>query len=109
MKKDEQELKETLGELFISLGKLVVALVVMALGLIFGGYVTMYLWNGIIAPTFGIVNLTIAQGVGISLFITFTTMQRVDVEDKGLAYSFFRSLFINIIMLFIGWIVIQFI
>ena len=109
MKTDEQEFKEMLGELFISLGKLMMALVTMAFGLILGGYVTMYLWNGIIAPTFGIVELTIAQGVGISLFITFTTMQRVDVEDKGLAYSFFRSLFINIIMLFIGWIVIQFI
>ena len=109
MKTDEQEFKEMLGELFISLGKLMMALVAMAFGLVLDGYVTMYLWNGIIAPTFGIVELTIAQGVGISLFITFTTMQRVDVEDKGLAYSFFRSLFINIIMLFIGWIVIQFI
>ena len=109
MKTDEQEFKEMLGELFISLGKLMMALVTMAFGLILGGYVTMYLWNGIIAPTFGIVELTIAQGVGISLFITFTTMQRVDVEDKGLAYSFFRGLFINLIMLFIGWIVIQFI
>ena len=109
MKTDEQEFKEMLGELFISLGKLMMALVAMAFGLVLDGYVTMHLWNGIIAPTFGIVELTIAQGVGISLFITFTTMQRVDVEDKGLAYSFFRSLFINIIMLFIGWIVIQFI
>lgn len=109
MKKDEQEFKEMLGGLSISLGKLMMAFVVMALGLIFGGYVTMYLWNGIIAPTFGIVTLTIAQGIGINLFITFTTMQRVDVEDKGLVYSFFRGLFTNIIMLFIGWIVIQFI
>ena len=109
MKTDEQEFKEMLGKLFISLGKLMMAFVVMALGLIFDGYVTMYLWNGIIAPTFGIVTLTIAQGIGIDLFITFTTMQRVDVEDKGLVYSFFRGLFINIIMLFIGWIVIQFI
>ena len=109
MKTDEREFKEMLGGLFISLGKLVVALVVMAFGLTLGGYVTMYLWNGIIAQTFGIVELTLAQGVGIDLFISFTTMQRVDVEDKGLAYSFFRSLFINIIMLFIGWIVIQFI
>ena len=109
MKTDEREFKEMLGELSISLVKMVVALVVMAFGLVLGGYVTMYLWNGIIAPTFGIVKLTIAQGVGIDLFITFTTMQRVDAEDKGLAYSFFRVLFINILMLFIGWIVIQFI
>ena len=109
MKTDEREFKEMLGGLSIAFVKMVVALVVMALGLIFGGYVTMYLWNGIIAPTFGIVTLTIAQGVGIDLFISFTTMQRVDVEDKGLAYSFFRVLFINILMLFIGWIVIQFI
>lgn len=109
MKKDEQEFKEMLGGLSMSLGKMVGALVARAFGLVLDGYVTMYLWNGIIEPTFGIVKLTIAQGVGISLFITFTTMQRVDVEDKGLAYSFFRSLFINIIMLFIGWIVIQFI
>ena len=109
MKTDEQEFKEMLGELFIAFGKLAMAFVVMALGLIFGGYVTMYLWNGIIAPTFGIVTLTIAQGIGIDLFITFTTMQRVDVEDKGLVYSFFRILFTNILMLFVGWIVIQFI
>ena len=109
MKKDEQEFKEMLGGLSISLGKMVVALVARAFGLVLDGYVTMYLWNGIITPTFGIVELTIAQGVGISLFITFTTMQRVDVEDKGLAYSFFRGLFINVIMLFVGWIVIQFI
>lgn len=109
MKTDEQEFKEMLGEFFIAFGKLAMAFVVMALGLIFGGYVTMYLWNGIIAPTFGIVTLTIAQGIGIDLFITFTTMQRVDVEDKGLVYSFFRILFTNILMLFVGWIVIQFI
>ena len=109
MKTDEQKFKEMLGKLFISLGKLMMAFVVMALGLIFGGYVTMYLWNGIIAPTFGIVTLTIAQGVGVDLFITFTTMQRVDAEDKGLVYSFFRILFTNILMLFVGWVVIQFI
>ena len=109
MKTDEQEFKEMLGEFFISLGKMMMAFATLAFSLILGGYVTMYLWNGIIAPTFDIVKLNLAQGIGIDLFITFTTMQRVDVEDKGLVYSIFRVLFINILMLFIGWIVIQFI
>ena len=109
MKTDEQEFKEVLCEFFISLGKMMIAFATVAFSFILGGYVTMYLWNGIIAPTFGVLTLTIAQGVGVDLFITFTTMQRVDVEDKGLVYSIFRVLFINILMLFIGWIVIQFI
>lgn len=110
MKMDkEKEVKEQLGELFIALSKMIGAFALLALSTAFGGYVTMYLWNGIVPPTFGLTALTWGQATGVDLLISFITMQRMPETQETLAQKFFHIFWANLIVMATGWIVMLFI
>ncbi|WP_229078129.1 hypothetical protein [Enterococcus sp. 1001283B150225_161107_E12] len=52
-------------------GTFLVVLVLKFAGIIYGGFVTMKLWNGIISPTFSFDQLNFFQGLGLDLFVSY--------------------------------------
>ena len=106
---ENREVKEQLGELFIALSKMIGAFALLAVSVAFGGYVTMYLWNGIVPPTFGVTALTWGQATGIDLLISFITTQRIPETKETLAQRFFYIFWANLIIMATGWVVMLFI
>lgn len=47
------------------------SLILMLVGMVYTGFVTTKLWNGIISSTFGLDQLRFFQGLGLDLFITY--------------------------------------
>lgn len=67
MQDKEEKVLLILGET----GTFLVVLVMRITGILYGGLVTMMLWNGIISPTFGLNQLNFFQGLGLDLFISY--------------------------------------
>lgn len=67
MQDKEEKVLLILGET----GTFLVVLVLRFAGILYGGLVTMMLWNGIISPTFGLDQLNFFQGLGLDLFISY--------------------------------------
>lgn len=73
-------------------GTFLVVLVLKLAGMIYGGFVTMKLWNGIISPTFGFDQLNFFQGLGLDLFVSYLFYNSgISGRDKG------ESIFVPII------------
>lgn len=67
------------------------SLALMFAGMLYGGFVTMVLWNGIISPTFGLGQLSFFQGLGLDLFVSYLVYSsKKSRKDKN------ESIFIQI-------------
>lgn len=106
---EDRRTKEQLGELFIELSKMIGSFGVLALSVAFGGYVTMYLWNGIVPTTFGLTALTWAQATGLDVLVSFLVAQRIPKTEETLMQRFGYVVGANLIFMVIGWIVMMFI
>lgn len=104
-----KEFKEKLGELFIALIQMLGAFAVLAVSIAFGGWVVMYLWNGIVPSIFGLTSLTWGQATGVDLLVTFIVAQRKEPSDETLMNRFMYVVFTNLLFMLIGWIVMMFI
>jgi hypothetical protein len=91
------------------IGRFMSLLILSIFTTIIGGFVTMYLWNNIVAVTFKVITLNFWQALGLELFSYYLT-SRVGVKDDG--YTNFERLanvFSKILVaLTIGWVIIQF-
>ena len=105
----DNKTKTPTEELLIAFAKMIGAFAIMAISIAFGGYVVMYLWNGIIPPTFGLPTITWAQATGIDVLISFIVAQRKADTEESLVYTFVYVISQNLLFMIIGWIVIQFI
>ena len=101
--------KNTGDELASAWGKLFGALVLMVLSLAIGGYVTMFLWNGLIAPTFGVLTLTWAQALGLDVFISFITAKTTPTTEESIWMIFAKATVSTLLFMLVGWVVMFFI
>lgn len=86
------------------------ALTLSFVALIFGGFVTMKLWNGLVSPVFHLQTLNLWQATGLDLFVSYIT-GKVPPEEDGHT-SFERTLLAILMTLFtwgIGSIIMLFI
>ena len=94
-----------------SLGVLTASITTIIASTLWKGYVLSKLWLWFVAATFGAQPLGVAESIGLSLIITFTTHQFDQYEDKNattqdrIAIAIGYSLFYPAFALFIGWIV----
>lgn len=81
-------------------------IIIIPLLVMFGGFVTMFLWNGIMAPTFGITTLTFVQGIGVDCFVSYITYSSNGAEDnRGVIERVLGGLVVTLMFLLIGWVV----
>lgn len=105
----EKELKTSTEEIKDQLLKLMFTVfVLLPLSILMGGYITKYLWNGIISPTFSLPGLTLIQGVGLDTFVTFISPTPLS-QKSSLSETVSRIIFINVFYLIIGTIIMLFI
>lgn len=85
-------------------------LILSFVALIFGGFVTMKLWNGLVSPVFHLQTLNLWQATGLDLFVSYITGKVPPKEDGHT--SFERTLLAILMTLFtwgIGSIIMLFI
>jgi len=71
------------------------------------GWVTMYLWNGIISPTFGLMSLSFWQAAGVDLFITWIVPSDGDSGQQSARIKMGWIVVRILLVLVIGWVIIQ--
>lgn len=104
------EEKDVLGEAAVGFLKMIGAFAALGFSIAFGGYVVMFLWNGVIPQTFGLPLLTWGQATGLDVVVSFIVMQKQPNNDNETILSTFISvLSINLMFMLIGWIVMMFI
>jgi len=96
----------TLAAIGISIGSIVLAFV----GMLYGGFVTMKLWNGIISPTFSLIQLNFFQAWGLDVFVSYLVAsgKKSDDEDSFI-YIFFKAIAVTTAFWIIGVIIMNFI
>jgi len=70
------------------------------------GWTTMYLWNGLISSTFGLITLNFWQAAGLDVFISYMISDG-GKDGRSTIEAIVGALAKTLIMLFIGWIIIQ--
>ena len=86
-----------------TLGKIVFAVISIAIGTLISAFVLVKLWGWFITPTFGIVQLTILQAIGFDLvkqwLLYSITMKLADIKPtdktKSLTHTMFEALFVS--------------
>lgn len=59
------------------------------------GWITCYMWNGILPPLFGVTEITFWQGQAIALLITwFATSHKKEDKEKNLIESILYDIFL---------------
>ena len=88
------------------------AIVSIAVGAIWKGFVLSVLWRWFMVPIFGLPELSLVVAIGVGLVISFLTYQHIEIEpaeEESFGYRFGKALFAAIfypaIALFFGWIV----
>jgi len=66
----------------------------------------MYLWNGIISPTFGLITLNFWQATGLDVFTSYM-MPSSNNNECSITETILRGVVKALFILFIGWIIIQ--
>jgi hypothetical protein len=101
--------------LMASIGWFVGVLALLALSLIWRGYVLAVLWGWFAVPTFGLPELALAPAMGLSLVVSFLTYQ-IDATKKQEGSEMARftkaaahSLLMPALALGVGWVVHQFV
>ncbi len=94
-----------------ALGIITASITTIIVSTLWRGYVLSKLWLWFVAATFGVQPLGVAESIGLSLIVNFTTHQLDQYEDKNataaekIAKGIGYSLFFPAFALFIGWIV----
>ena len=71
--------------------------------ILFGGFCTMVLWGWFISPTFSLTTLSIAQAIGLNIFVSLFTARSNDGRDKlERRVIYYLTL---LVALGLGWIV----
>jgi hypothetical protein len=96
----------------------IVAAILAILAMTFSGFVLVKLWSWFIVATFKAVPLTIPQGIGICLVTSVVTgsayritkRRKDNGDDIGLQIikSIFEFIGISVLLLFFGYIILQF-
>ena len=96
----------TLAAIGLSVGSIVLTFV----GMLYGGFVTMKLWNGIISPTFSLIQLNFFQAWGLDVFVSYIVSgtKKSDDEDSFI-YIFFKAIAATTAFWIIGVIIMNFI
>lgn len=90
----------------VSVAKFIGLIVFGILGTIFGGYVITQLWGWFIVP-FGIMNISIAHGIGLNLLMSLMTTKlgmATDPEMKG-ATLIITSFLLYVVFWGLGYVV----
>lgn len=84
------------------LGIITATLGIMAGTTILRGIVLQALWGWFVAETFNIVELTLAQAIGLSLVVSFLTYQydarNADENDRGAVESLVLALMVSLML-----------
>lgn len=91
----------------ISMGSILLVFVAM----LYGGFVTMKLWNGIISPTFQLIELNFFHAWGLDLFVSYiiagNNFKKADDEDS-IWSTFSKSVAVITAFWLVGMIIIHF-
>lgn len=90
------------------LTKIIVTLFVIPVSIIYGGFVVSILWKWFIAPIFLLQHLTITQAIGLSLFITYFTINKETPSEASWEILISYMLMKPTIALASGWVVYMF-
>lgn len=97
-----------------TLGKLMVAIMLAALGIVIGGFFFMKLWIWFMVPAFpSLPVLTFAQAVGVATFIAMMKVKR-DKDEKtkdfgDIVGDFFEGLIFTLFMFGMAYVIYLFI
>lgn len=96
----------TLAVIGVSVG----SVALLFLGMLYGGFVTMKLWNGIISPTFDLVQLNFFQAWGLDVFVSYLVsgVKKSD-EENSLIYTFVKVIAVTTAFWVIGILIMNFI
>lgn len=103
MGNENKSFTEILGRCF---GWIILGISVLA----FSGYVTQYLWNGLISPTFNLRLLTYWQALGLDVFVTYiASSPKSKDSDESAMEPIIRSIIGTFLMWGLGALVMIFI
>lgn len=88
------------------------SLALVSVGMLYGGFVTMKLWNGIISPTFRLIQLNFFQALGLDVFVSYLVSGCKDTnknEDNSLVSTFIKAIVITTVFWIVGMITMIFI
>jgi len=104
-----------------ALGTLVFMIVTLAATVGINGYVISVLWQWFIASTFGLMQITVVQAIGVSLFIAYfkpnkpalSSIHKANLESKEsegmkLLKMVGNAIFSGAVILGFGWIILQY-
>lgn len=96
----------TLATIGVSVG----SIALLFLGMLYGGFVTMKLWNGIISPTFDLLQLNFFQAWGLDVFVSYLVSgaKKLD-EESSLIYTFVKVIAVTTAFWLIGILIMIFI
>ena len=88
---------------------IIIAIISLFIFPVLRGFVLKYLWLWFAVP-FGLMPISIAHAIGISLIISFLTYQQdarktSDDEDTSILISFFSQVTIIFVLLLMGYII----
>ena len=88
------------------------SIVLMLIAMLYGGFVTMKLWNGIISPTFDLIQLNFFQAWGLDVFVSYiiagNKLRKTD-NDDSIWGSFSNAIVLTTAFWLVGMIIMYFI
>lgn len=79
------------------------------IALVLSGWVTMYLWNGIISVTFELQTLSFWQALGLDIFVSYLMVGGKGKEKRTSYEVFVSAITKTLLFLLLGFIVIHFV
>jgi len=95
------------------LGQLVLAVAILVVTLVISGWAIFLLWGWFIVPMFSVSEMSIAQAMGISLFVALFIGEKQDSDDKqreliDVVRVIVAAVFRLLCIVFLGWIIVGF-
>lgn len=81
----------------------------IALAAMWRGYVLTFLWSWFVVVGLGAKPLTVPLAIGVSLLVSFLTLQRAPMREKVNAGDYVNMLLMPLLALGMGWITNQFV
>lgn len=95
------------------LGQVALFILLLVSSSLINGYTICTLWAWFAVPTFGLPSLTIAQALGLSLTVSYFSIQQTEKTEAGFTEKLIKAMTQIIlkpaIFLSLGWIYLQFI
>ena len=97
------------------LGLIILSVGIIVVSSIMNGWVLSILWGWFVSPLFGLPTLEIAPAIGFALVVGLLTHQSEESNTKGkditelIAQSIGEGIFSPLLVLLVGWIVLQFV